>query len=104
TNLVAGTLDAKRIQCDGFSLGSEIFDASSLANGSAVSVSIRPQALRLHDTPPADHPDATQVTIRSRTYLGEHWDYLITPEGSDISLRVCAPPAAAFERGGKAWM
>ncbi len=104
TNLVDGIVQNDRIQCDGFAIGGAACDASDRIAGSPVSVSIRPQALRLHGERPAHDPDATPVVIRRRTYLGEYWDYIVSPANSGTELRASAPPAAAFEQGGSAWM
>src|SRR5690606_11111058 len=75
TNLVEGVMQDDHIRCDGFSIGASVFDANGKGVGSPVSVSIRPQALRLNAERPAHDPDATPVVIKRRTYLGEHWDY-----------------------------
>ena len=104
TNLVEGVVRNGSIQCDGFSIGGLAGGASDRPAGSQVAVSIRPQALHLHSERPAHDPDAAPVVIRRRTYLGEHWDYVVSPADSTTELRASAPPAAAFEQGGSAWM
>jgi ABC-type Fe3+/spermidine/putrescine transport system ATPase subunit len=104
TNLVDGVLQDSHIQCEGFSIAADAFEANGRGAGSPVAVSIRPQALQLHVERPAHDANATPVVIRRRTYLGEHWDYVVSPLASSTELRASAPPAAAFEQGGQAWM
>ena len=104
TNLVEGVLQDSHIQCEGFSITADAFEANGKRAGSPVAVSIRPQALQLHAQQPLHDRSATPVVIRRRTYLGEHWDYVVSPLSSSTELRASAPPAAAFEQGGRAWM
>jgi ABC-type Fe3+/spermidine/putrescine transport system ATPase subunit len=61
-------------------------------------VSIRPQSLYLGS--PRDGAVAMgNVSVVSRTYLGEHWDYVVSPVGGGDALRVHAPPASLLEVG-----
>jgi ABC-type Fe3+/spermidine/putrescine transport system ATPase subunit len=61
-------------------------------------VSIRPQSLYLGS--PRDGAVAMgNVSVVSRTYLGEHWDYVVRPVGGGDALRVHAPPASLLEVG-----
>ncbi|GAA5234315.1 ABC transporter ATP-binding protein [Verticiella sediminum] len=102
TNLLQGVLREDGIVCGGFRIDTRALDTGGHAAGTDVAVSIRPQALRLHA---AQEQGATPVTVRSRTYLGEHWDYVVSPaEADSVELRVSASPGAVFERGGSAWM
>jgi ABC-type Fe3+/spermidine/putrescine transport system ATPase subunit len=61
-------------------------------------VSIRPQSLYLGSA--RDGAVAMgEVSVVSRTYLGEHWDYVVRPVDGGDSLRVHAPPASLLEVG-----
>ena len=61
-------------------------------------ISIRPQSLYL-DTAGAGALPLGQVRVVSRIYLGEYWDYVVSPIGGGDSLRVHAPPASVLEIG-----
>jgi ABC-type Fe3+/spermidine/putrescine transport system ATPase subunit len=69
-------------------------------------LSIRPQSLYLGlaatgamATPPTGTLAMGAVTVVSRTYLGEYWDYLVRPLAGGDALRVHAPPSVVLEVG-----
>ena len=67
-----------------------------------VTLSIRPQDIVLtrdQAGTTSASPWTMQGTIQQRSYLGEYWDYVVAPSGSDTSLRVCTPPTNVFEVG-----
>ena len=64
-------------------------------------ISIRPQSLYL-DTAGTGALTLGQVRVVSRIYLGEYWDYVVSPIGGGDSLRVHAPPASVLEVGQQA--
>ncbi|RZJ26760.1 MAG: ABC transporter ATP-binding protein [Haliea sp.] len=63
-----------------------------------VRVSIRPQSLTLGAGSEGAQAMG-QVSVVSRTYLGEHWDYIVSPVGGGDALRVHAPPASRLDVG-----
>jgi ABC-type Fe3+/spermidine/putrescine transport system ATPase subunit len=63
-------------------------------------VSIRPQSLYLGGAQEGTGSvQLGQVSVLSRTYLGEHWDYVVSPVGGGDSLRVHAAPSSVLEVG-----
>jgi ABC-type Fe3+/spermidine/putrescine transport system ATPase subunit len=73
-----------------------------------VTVSVRPQSMRLarEPSPPGAPHGTPQVaaTIAERAYLGEFWDYVVTPVDSGLRLRVTAPPLDIYQVGESAWL
>ena len=61
-------------------------------------ISIRPQSLYLGSAGNGALPMGN-VCVLSRTYLGEHWGYMVSPVGGGDSLRVHAAPASVLEVG-----
>jgi iron(III) transport system ATP-binding protein len=39
-----------------------------------------------------------------RTFLGETWDYVVSPAGGTMRLKVTALPFQVFEVGQKLWL
>ena len=67
-------------------------------------VRIRPQSLVLGDTANSTARESAvlpmgRVSIVSRTYLGEYWDYQVRPLAGGQSLKVHAPPSSVLEVG-----
>jgi len=98
TNFLEARREGAGVHCNGFQLPSAI--AGLPAQGSAL-LSVRPQAIRLHDTAA---PGLIGARIESRTYLGETWDYVVSPTGGAINLRVAAPPSQVLEPGTTVWL
>ena len=44
------------------------------------------------------------MTIAERAYLGEFWDYVVTPPDSAMRLRVTTPPLEIYQVGEQAWL
>jgi iron(III) transport system ATP-binding protein len=44
------------------------------------------------------------VTVVERAYLGEHWDYVVRPRESALTLRVTTSPMDDFPIGASAWL
>jgi len=63
-----------------------------------VCVSIRPQSLYLGAAGAGAQPMG-EVTVLSRTYLGEHWDYVVKPAQGGDELKVHAPPSSMLQVG-----
>jgi len=68
-----------------------------------VTVSVRPQSMRLSRTQ-ANGALQVAVTIAERAYLGEFWDYLVSPADSGMKLRVTTPPLDIYQVGENAWL
>jgi ABC-type Fe3+/spermidine/putrescine transport system ATPase subunit len=104
TNLVPGVCDGDHVSFDGFNLPRGIFSAELPAHG-PVTLSVRPQTLKMRRDVP-DHPDACfiRARLRQRAFLGETWDYLVCPEGSQLQLRISAVPSDIFEVNDLVWV
>ncbi len=102
TNFLDGRVDGSQIVFPGFTVPvASAPDAAGLTG--AVSFSVRPQTI---DVAPerADGPGwwvAGQIAERS--YLGEYWEYVVRPDGSDLKLRVTTPPTTVYEAGQAVW-
>jgi iron(III) transport system ATP-binding protein len=103
TNFLEGTLDGVSIRFDGFEAQAVLFPALAGATGKVV-LSVRPQSIELSRAPRAGAAWAIEGTIAQRAYLGEYWDYHVTPAGGGASLRVSAAPTSAFEVGERVWI
>ncbi len=103
TNFLEGTLADGAVQFNGFAADARLF-GSGLSNGRVV-FSVRPQSIALHTERPRDASGwVLEGHVRQRVYLGESWDYLVTPVGSALQLRSTAPPATLFEVGSRVWI
>ncbi|RYZ13165.1 MAG: ABC transporter ATP-binding protein [Comamonadaceae bacterium] len=100
TNLVTATLAHGRLRLAG--LDGELEPVEAVRDpGSSPRISIRPQSLSLN-TAGEGTVRMGDVTVRSRTYLGEHWDYVVSPVAGGDALRVHAPPASVLQVGDHA--
>ena len=100
TNLLDGRHDGSRIVFPGFDVPSGFISSND------TSFSIRPQTIVLHDVVPADQGGSWWIagTIVERAYLGEHWEYIVRPAGSDLRLRVSTPPTDVHDIDRAVWM
>jgi len=99
TNLLSGKRTGKRINFDAFGI-----DAGRLpggASGDGVTVSIRPEHLRLvaSDADVADDCLAIAGRITQRTFIGAHWDYIFAPNSSAPPLSVATPNTTILAAG-----
>ena len=70
-----------------------------------VTFSVRPGSIGLHDAQgEAGRAWWLHGTVAERAYLGEHWDYLVRPDGSGTGLRVTAPPTKVLAVGDPVWL
>ena len=108
TNLITGKVALDEVVFDGFAVGKACLDNSFQANvvNGAVTFSLRPQSIEIRAEPPAASDGEISVpgVLTQRTYLGDSWDYLVRPTGSDAVLRISAPPAQMFETGTPVWL
>jgi len=45
-----------------------------------------------------------EARLLERVYLGESWDYLVTPLASGLRLNAASPPREVFEVGDAVWL
>jgi iron(III) transport system ATP-binding protein len=103
TNFLEGTLAGGEIGFPGFSLRADRFpDVAKL--GRRVLFSVRPQGIGLRRALGNGGGWWVEGRVVKRAYLGEHWDYLVTPGASGTPLRVAAPPGDIFEIEDKVWL
>jgi ABC-type Fe3+/spermidine/putrescine transport system ATPase subunit len=105
TNFIDGEVRGQRVEFDRFGIELSRFESDSALQG-RVSFSVRPQSIRLHRRPPSgdDCPVVLPGRITQRAYLGEHWDYAVTPKDSALALRVTARPQDVFELDEEVWL
>jgi iron(III) transport system ATP-binding protein len=104
TNLLEARVEGGALVLDGVSLGPAAQAGLPPEANDAVLISLRPQAMSIHVTPPAADGLVLEATITERTYLGEAWDYVVQPEGTGLKLRAAAPPLEAHDVGRKVWL
>jgi iron(III) transport system ATP-binding protein len=105
TNFLEGTRAGDEIGFDGFSVKTALFPDHARF-GPRVVFSIRPQAIGLARRPPAATNGRWWIEgrVSQRAYLGDVWDYTVTPAGAAVALRVSAPPATVVETGEPVWL
>lgn len=100
TNFIEGNVINGRLEFGSFALPSL---EGAPASGK-VTVSVRPQSMRLSRAQFANGQPQVAVTVAERAYLGEFWDYLLAPADSGIKLRVTTPPLEIYQVGESAWL
>jgi iron(III) transport system ATP-binding protein len=100
TNFIEGSAHNGRLEFGSFALPAL---EGAPASGK-VTVSVRPQSMRLSRAQLANGQPHVAVTIAERAYLGEFWDYLVTPPDSAMKLRVTTPPLEIYQVGESAWL
>ena len=67
--------------------------------------SVRPQSIGLHRSAPVrDSACVVEGRLVQRTFLGETWDYVVSPVDSTLRLKVTALPFQVFEVGQAVWL
>jgi ABC-type Fe3+/spermidine/putrescine transport system ATPase subunit len=104
TNFIEGTSDGHEISFDGFALPRAGFEDVP-AQGKAM-FSVRPHSMRLSEAPSAVRNGCAcvGVVVVERAFLGEHWDYVVRPRESGLTLRVTTSPLDDFPIGASAWL
>jgi ABC-type Fe3+/spermidine/putrescine transport system ATPase subunit len=103
TNFLEGTLADGWVRFNGVAVDARLF-GSGLPDGRIV-FSVRPQSIVLRSAAPRDASNwALEGRIVQRSYLGEFWDYLVNPMGTDLQWRVTATPATLLEPGSRVWI
>ena len=106
TNLLCGTCADDHIEFGGFRLPASLL-ADGARDGGAVTVSIRPQDMQLRPERGAGDDAGIEVAVTGRTYLGECWDYTVTPAAPGAggqTIKVNSNPAVVLEVGRRAWL
>jgi ABC-type Fe3+/spermidine/putrescine transport system ATPase subunit len=105
TNFIEGLSDGHRIAFDGFALPRAGFERDLLPGDKAV-FSVRPHSMRLSEAPGTarDGCASVGVIVVERAFLGEHWDYVVRPRESALTLRVTTSPMDDFAVGASAWL
>jgi ABC-type Fe3+/spermidine/putrescine transport system ATPase subunit len=105
TNFIEGLSDGHQIAFDGFALPRAAFDLDMPSGGKTV-FSVRPHSMRLSDAPPTPRDGfiSISVIVRERAFLGEHWDYVVSPPEGTQQLRVMTSPMHDFPVGATAWL
>jgi iron(III) transport system ATP-binding protein len=101
TNFIDGTSHNGEIAFGPFALPTAALEGAP-ASGK-VTLSVRPQSMRLSRAQFNGAPQVA-VTIAERAYLGEFWDYVVTPPDSALKLRVTTPPLDIYQVGESAWL
>jgi iron(III) transport system ATP-binding protein len=102
TNFIEGNSNNGQIAFGPFALPAGALEGAP-ASGK-VTVSVRPQSMRLARAQFANGRPQVAVTIAERAYLGEFWDYVVTPADSAMKLRVTTPPLDIYQVGEQAWL
>ncbi|MEA2871280.1 MAG: iron(III) transport system ATP-binding protein [Hyphomicrobiales bacterium] len=102
TNFIEGNSTGDRIEFGSFALPLAALEGAP-ASGK-VTVSVRPQSMRLSRAQPGNGQPQVAVTIAERAYLGEFWDYVVAPNGGAMKLRVTTPPLEIYQVGESAWL
>jgi len=104
TNLLEAHVEAGILLLDGVSLGSAGQAGLPALSHGEVLISLRPQAMTIHEAAPTDAGLVLEATIVGRTYLGEAWDYVVQPLGTGLKLRAAAQPLEAHDVGRRVWL
>lgn len=104
TNLLDAQCAGEHIDFGCFGLPRAMFNGAAGADG-AITFSVRPQSIALHRVAPAGEA-ACLVPGRlvERAFLGESWDYVVSPSGSEVRLKVAARPLEVFDVGEDVWL
>jgi ABC-type Fe3+/spermidine/putrescine transport system ATPase subunit len=99
TNILDGVREGGRLRFPGFDV------PAAAAPGGTTSFSVRPQSIGLSAA--AGDPErfwciAGKVT--ERAYLGEYWDYGVTPAGGGPALKVSTAPQVVHAVGDPVWL
>jgi iron(III) transport system ATP-binding protein len=105
TNLLEGKIAGERIVFDHFDLPRGLCEAERLGPNGAVLFSVRPHSISLgRQSSPEGGPMQVQARLVERAFLGETWDYIVSPVDSGVRLKVAASPSQVFEIGDTLWL
>jgi len=105
TNFIEGAANGSDIVFDRFSVRRDALENGAALTGT-ITFSVRPQSMRLSRAPSGGAGKGPQVEVKviERAYLGEYWDYVVTPAHGSTRLRVTAPPLEVYGVGESAWL
>jgi ABC-type Fe3+/spermidine/putrescine transport system ATPase subunit len=103
TNLLPGVRSGERIVFEQFELPSALFATDGLTRDGKVLFSVRPQSIALHRSP-SDATLRVPARLLERAFLGESWDYVVSPVESSLRLKVAALPFQVFDVGETVWL
>jgi iron(III) transport system ATP-binding protein len=103
TNLIPGTCSGESVIFDRFALPTAMFASEGVATGGEMLFSVRPQSISLHRSPP-EGAWLVQALLLERAFLGETWDYVVSPVESSLRLKVAALPFEVFDVGETVWL
>jgi iron(III) transport system ATP-binding protein len=106
TNLLKGTPNGATVGFEGFSLPQDLFENAGRGLSGDITFSVRPQTISLlRDSANARRQNCwVQAQLVQRTFLGETWDYIVSPVNSGLKLKVATPPAEVYEVGDTVWL
>jgi iron(III) transport system ATP-binding protein len=105
TNFLEGQIVGEKIVFDHFDFPRGLFQTATVGPNGAVLFSVRPHSISLHREPSsADDPVRVPAKLVERAYLGESWDYTVSPLDSGIRLKVAGTPTQVFEVGDTLWL
>jgi iron(III) transport system ATP-binding protein len=105
TNFLDGRVEGGQIVFQGYTLPAGLApDSASLLK--SASFSIRPQTIVIERQRPVEPGSAWWIegTIVERAYLGEYWEYLVRPLGSDQRIRVTTEPLTVHDVTNSVWL
>jgi iron(III) transport system ATP-binding protein len=102
TNFIEGTCEGGTVSFGPFAMPQSVLDGAP-ASGK-VTVSVRPQSMRLARERSLNGAPQVAGAIAERAYLGEFWDYVVTPADSALRLRVTAAPLDVYQVGESVWL
>ena len=99
TNILDGVREGGRLRFAGF----DVPAATAPAGGT--SFSVRPQSIRV-SAASGDPAQGWSIegVVTERAYLGEYWDYGVTPAGGGPALKVSTPPQDVHAVGDAVWL
>jgi iron(III) transport system ATP-binding protein len=105
TNFLEARIASDRIVFDHFDCARALFDEAWDGAQATVLFSVRPHSISLDRQRPADDGVIpVQARLAERAFLGETWDYIVSPLDSGLRLKVSAPPSRVFEVGDSVWL
>ena len=103
TNFLDGVCKADEIGFDGFAVPRHQLETGAALAGT-VTFSVRPQSMTLARAAQRNGRPEIEVRIAERAFLGEFWDYVVTPTSGTLRLRVSAAPLDIHAVGATAWL
>lgn len=103
TNMIVGRVDGGNAAFDGFAL--PVGALADKPSAPEFTASLRPQNIEVLKARPTGTDDLVlESGVVSRCFLGETWDYVVTPKGSALKLRVSAPAVKVFDVNESVWL